>query len=264
MHSPTKTLTEMRTINAQTHRNRNIMWACIGFFIAFILFTLLKTNLQSLDIAVNLWVIPLHNDTAIFLAKGLSVAFDTSTLVIATLIISIYLVVKKRMAQSLLFATTVSGTALFATIIKNLTQVARPANQLLQASGFSYPSGHCAGAIVFIGLIIYFIWSRHAVSQRVKALSFLSYGLIVVFVSFDRVYLNVHWLSDVIGGCLFGAFWLLFCIIIYERLKSMRPELVQKKPHTPSQPLPHRANGIGFYNCNISVSKVTPSIINCR
>ncbi|MCL2287621.1 MAG: phosphatase PAP2 family protein [Candidatus Bathyarchaeota archaeon] len=219
IHTLTKTLTKTQTTKTPTRGNRNVIWACIAFFIAFVLFSILKTNLQSLDAAVNLWVIPLHNNTVIFLAKGLSAAFDTATLVIATLIVSVFLVVKKHKAQSLLFATAVSGTALFVTLIKNFTQVVRPENQLLQGSGFSYPSGHCAGAIVFIGLIIYFIWSSRTVSQRVKVLSSLSYGLIVAFVSLDRIYLNVHWLSDVIGGCLFGTFWLLFCIIVYERFK---------------------------------------------
>jgi undecaprenyl-diphosphatase len=219
----TKALTQTRTINAQTHRNQTKTWVCIGFFISFILFSFLKTNLQSPDAAVNLWVIPLHNDVAIVLAKILSAAFDTITLVVATLIVSVFLVVKNRKAQSLLFATAVSTTALFVTIIKNLTQIPRPENQLLHASGFSYPSGHCAGAIVFIGLIIYLVWSNQAISQRVKVLSVISYGLVVVFVGFDRVYLNVHWLSDVIGGCLFGTFWLLFCVMVYERLKSVTP-----------------------------------------
>jgi undecaprenyl-diphosphatase len=192
---------------------------CVSFFVAFILFSIFKTNFQTTDTTVNLWVIPLHNDLAILPAKVLSYAFDTITLVIATLIISVFLVIKKRKAQSLLFATSVSGTALFVTIIKNLTQVVRPENQLVSGSGFSYPSGHCAGAVVFIGLIVYFAWLNWAGSRRVKMLSSLGFSLVVAFVSFDRSYLNVHWLSDVIGGCLFGAFWLSFCIIVYERLK---------------------------------------------
>lgn len=200
------------------HQNRITTVVCIAFFVAFISFSIFKTNFQSIDAAVNLWIITLHNSTAILVAKALSAAFDTSTLVIATLIISVFLVIKKRKAQSLLFATSVSGTALFVTIIKNLTQVTRPENQLISASGFSYPSGHSAGAIVFIGLIVYFIWLNWADSQRVKMLSTLSFGLVVGFVGFDRIYLNVHWLGDVVGGCLFGAFWLSFCIAVYELL----------------------------------------------
>jgi len=217
-----------KTSTEATHKlykwNKAIL-ACAIFFVAFVLFSIFKTNFQSIDTTINLWVIPLHNDAAVFSAKILSAAFDTTTLVIATLITSVFLVIKKRKAQSLLFATTVSGTALFITILKNLTQIARPENRLIEASGFSYPSGHCAGAVVFIGLIIYFIWSSQTVSHRVKFVSTLSYGLIVAFVGFDRIYLNVHWLSDVIGGYLFGAFWLSFCIIVYEHLKNRHTKL---------------------------------------
>jgi hypothetical protein len=38
-------------------------------------------------------------------------------------------------------------------------------------------------------------------------------------VGFDRIYLNVHWLSDVIGGWLFGAFWLSFVILVFRQLQ---------------------------------------------
>jgi undecaprenyl-diphosphatase len=113
----------------------------------------------------------------------------------------------------------VGGNALLVAILKDFTQFARPENQLLDLSSYSYPSGHSAGVIVFIGLIVYFVWLNWNSSQRVKFLSSISFGLMVAFVSFDRVYLNVHWLSDVMGGCLLGAFCLSFCILIYEQLK---------------------------------------------
>jgi undecaprenyl-diphosphatase len=185
----------------------------------FILFSLFRKNFHSTDITVNLWITSIHNDVAIDIAKAISTAFDTIPLFVASLVIAGFLFIKNHKTQSLFLLVGVGGNAMFVAIIKNLVQVARPANQLLHSSGFSYPSGHSTGVVIFIGLIVYIAWLNWSNSQRVKILSSTSFGLMVALVSFDRIYLNVHWLSDVIGGCLFGTFWLSFCILIYEHLK---------------------------------------------
>lgn len=201
------------------YQNRKIIVLCIIFFVIFLLFSFFRKSLHSTDITVNLWMVTIHNDVAVLMAKALSIAFDTIPLLIASLVTASFLFIKKYKTQSLLLLMSVGGNALFVAILKNLIQAARPENQLLYSSGFSYPSGHITGTIIFIGLIAYFVWLNWNSSQRVKILSLTSFGLIVAFVSFDRIYLNVHWLSDALGGCLFGAFWLSFCILIYKQLK---------------------------------------------
>jgi len=190
----------------------------IVFFVVFMLFSIFRASFQSIDVTVNLWVLNIHTDTATLLAKVISVAFDTTIIAAASLLIASFLFIKNRKAQSVILLTALSGSVLVA-IIKNVTQVARPENQLLPGSGFSYPSGHSASTIIFIGLMVYYIWLNWNSSQRVKLLSLTSFGLVVALVGFDRIYLNVHWLSDVVGGWLFGAFWLSFCIMAYEQLK---------------------------------------------
>ncbi|MGD6933357.1 MAG: phosphatase PAP2 family protein [Candidatus Bathyarchaeia archaeon] len=201
-------------------QSRNSTVACIVFFAAFILFSIFRVNFQSIDVAVNLWTATIHTDLSVLLAKVLSTVFDTTIIVAASLVIAAVLFIKKQKAQSVLLLTAIGGDALFVSIIKNIDPVLRPENQLLIGSGFSYPSGHSAGVIVFIGLIAYYVWLHWNTSARAKSLALAAFGLVVAFVSFDRVYLNVHWLSDVVGGWLFGAFWLSFCIMVYERLQA--------------------------------------------
>lgn len=111
------------------------------------------------------------------------------------------------------------GDALFVSIIKTLDHVARPTNGILIDTGFSYPSGHSAGCIVFCGILAYFAW-QHWQSVRSRASIGVGLGVIVGVVGFDRLYLNVHWLSDVFGGWLFGAFWLSFAILVFRRLQT--------------------------------------------
>jgi undecaprenyl-diphosphatase len=200
------------------YRNRKALLATVVFFVAFAVFSLGRGSFQGIDVAVNHWVTMIQTETGVLLTKGVSIIFDTTSIVAASLVIATVLFFKNRKAQSVLLLSAIGGDALFVVIIKNIDPVVRPANQLLLGSGFSYPSGHSAGVIVFLGLIAYYAWVNWT-SKRSKTAVLAVSGLVVTFVSFDRVYLNVHWLSDVVGGLLFGAFWLSFSIMIYQHLK---------------------------------------------
>ena len=81
---------------------------------------------------------------------------------------------------------------------------------LLQGTGAgnSFPSGHVVRAVVAYGLIA-FVVRRLATSPLIRAAAIPVAVLLVVLVSFDRLYLDVHWESDVIGGLLLGAIALL-------------------------------------------------------
>jgi len=77
-----------------------------------------------------------------------------------------------------------------------------------EIAGNSFPSGHVLRAVIVYGLLA-FVIRRLATSQRVRALAAVVAITIIALVSFDRLYLDVHWESDVIGGLLLGAIALL-------------------------------------------------------
>ncbi len=110
------------------------------------------------------------------------------------------------------------GDALIVSVLKAIEHVTRPTNGILFDTGFSYPSGHSAGCIVFGGVLAYFAW-RHWQSMPSRASIGLGLGAVVGVVGFDRIYLNVHWMSDVFGGWLFGAFWLTFVILLFRQVQ---------------------------------------------
>lgn len=85
----------------------------------------------------------------------------------------------------------------------------------------SFPSGHVIRAVVVYGLLA-FVIRRMAPSAAVRALAVpLAIGVIVL-VSFDRIYLDVHWESDVIGGLILGAIALLAGTVWLDR--PIKPE----------------------------------------
>ena len=197
---------------------RTLFIACFVFLLSFLLVTLFRTSFHSVDAAVNLWIPSIQSGALTFFAKGVALIFGTTSLVIISLVISGVLFLKNYKAEGLLLLGAMGGDALIVSALKALDQVARPTNAIVPYGGFSYPSGHSAGCVVFGGVLAYFAW-RHWQSTRSRALVVVGLGVVVGVVGFDRLYLNVHWVSDVLGGWLFGAFWLSFVILVFGRLK---------------------------------------------
>jgi undecaprenyl-diphosphatase len=191
---------------------------CLAFLTSFLIITALRPSFQSIDIQVNLWTPTIQSPTLTAIAKGIAFVFDTTSLVMISLVISGYLFIINRKPLGLLLLGAMGGDALLVEIIKNIERVARPTNAITEATSFSYPSGHSAAVVVFGGMLAYFAW-RHWKSLRSRALVVVGWAVGISIVGFDRVYLNVHWFSDVLGGWLFGSFWLSFVIIVFGLLE---------------------------------------------
>ena len=207
--------------NTKLYRSKTeyvLFAACLAFLSSFLLVTIFRTSFHSTDSAVNLWIPSIQSNGLTFFAQGIALFFDSASLAVFSLVIAGFLFLKNYKAQGLLLLGAMGGDALIVSALKALEHVARPTNNILFDSGFSYPSGHSAGCIVFGGVLAYFAW-RHWHSRRSRALIGVGLGAVVGVVGFDRIYLNVHWLSDVFGGWLFGAFWLLFVVWVFRQVQ---------------------------------------------
>jgi undecaprenyl-diphosphatase len=109
------------------------------------------------------------------------------------------------------------GDALLVLFFKTVVMSPRPLNEIIPETGYSFPSGHVTGCVVFFGVLTFIAWKRWS-TLRAKAVTCGFYVSITASVGFDRIYLNVHWLSDAIGGVFLGAFLVLLCISIFEYL----------------------------------------------
>jgi undecaprenyl-diphosphatase len=187
------------------------------FLLSFLVVTLFRTSFHSIDTSINLWIPSIQSSDLTLFAKGIAVIFDTTSLVLFSLIISGILFLKHYKPHGLLLLVAMGGDGLIVSILKTLEHVARPTSAVFSDNGFSYPSGHSAGCIVFGGILAYFAW-QHWQSRRSRALVGVGMGAVAGVVGFDRLYLNVHWFSDVLGGWLFGAFWLLSALLVFRLL----------------------------------------------
>lgn len=92
---------------------------------------------------------------------------------------------------------------------------------LVEAYSLSYPSGHAMSAFAFYGFLIYLAW-RLLDKAWTKIVATIVCGLIILAIGFSRVYLGVHYPSDVIAGFLGGLIWLTLCIIIFNLISLLR------------------------------------------
>jgi len=112
-------------------------------------------------------------------------------------------------------------------VLKKVINRERPTfEHLVAVSTLSYPSGHSMSAMAFYGFLIYLSF-RLSGSWWVKAVSFISFGLLILLIGISRIYLGVHYPSDVIAGFLGGLIWVAFCVVIFNIIDLYR----QKEAH---------------------------------
>ena len=108
-------------------------------------------------------------------------------------------------------------------LLKHSYQRARPsfAEPLLTLPTYSFPSGHALAATVFYGVLACYLWTRcHGAIQRFG----VACGalLMVALVAFSRLYLGVHFLTDVMAGVAEGLGWLAVCVTAVSSLRRHR------------------------------------------
>lgn len=189
------------------------------FLAGFLIVTFFRPGFHSLDVSLNVWVTSIQTAPLTFMAEGIALVFDTAALAIFSLAIATYLFMKNYRAESLLLLATMGADALIVAIVKGLVQSPRPLNGLIVATGFSFPSGHTAGSVAFCGSLAFFAW-QHWKTTKARVSTGVGVAATTSVVGFSRVYLNVHWFSDVLGAAMLGVFLLSFAFLAFKLLKD--------------------------------------------
>lgn len=90
---------------------------------------------------------------------------------------------------------------------------ARPATRLYDPVGASFPSGHSFAAAILYGFLIYLLW-RVTTNDAARALGTALLIAVILAIGTSRILLNVHWVSDVLGGLVIGLAWLVFSLLV--------------------------------------------------
>ncbi|NGZ77443.1 phosphatase PAP2 family protein [Saccharibacillus alkalitolerans] len=139
----------------------------------------------------------------------------------AILLLLLLLVPKLRWEPLLLLCAT-GGSALLNILLKNIFRRDRPdINRLAEEYSFSFPSGHSMGAFALYGILSYILWRLiKPLPLRIAALALCV--LLTLSIGISRIYLGVHYPSDVIGGYVASAAWLALTIGAFEYWRHRR------------------------------------------
>ncbi|PHQ29056.1 phosphatase PAP2 family protein [Leeuwenhoekiella nanhaiensis] len=107
-------------------------------------------------------------------------------------------------------------------ILKRFIDRARPSiEHLVTVETLSYPSGHAMSAMAFYGFLIYLV-TRFRMNRFLKALCITALVLFILSIGISRIYLGVHFPSDIAGGFIAGFIWVIFCILLFNVIELFR------------------------------------------
>ena len=133
-----------------------------------------------------------------------------------------YFIYKKRKWFAIRIAALSLSGLLLKIILKISFQRERPGIPVVEkVSGYSFPSGHALVGIVFYGLLVYVVWQE----VKIKWLRYLLsafFLILILLISFSRIYLRVHYASDVIAGLSIGFIWLILSLYVIGRIEKGR------------------------------------------
>lgn len=139
------------------------------------------------------------------------IGFGTSYIVIvaATVLLLAY---RKRWQELGALTICLAGGAVLSFLLKNLFHRTRPeVFRVVQETGYSFPSGHALATMCFYGMVAFLIM-RNLSSWRGRLTIMTMTVLLSVAIGISRIYLGVHYPTDVIAGYASGSMWLAFCI----------------------------------------------------
>lgn len=198
---------------------RRILLFSILFMICFLLVASFRDSFDTVNLSLNFWSALVNTGFFTLVAQTISVVFDTIALTILSLVLAVFLFVWHYRRYGLLLIGAMAGVTFLVELFKTIIKSPRPLNGIIAVSGYSFPSGHTTSSVVFFGVLTYFVWKNWD-SPKVKALTAGLYVSITAIVGFDRIYLNVHWFSDIVGSIFLGAFWVTVCILLFKYLVS--------------------------------------------
>lgn len=143
-----------------------------------------------------------------------------SIIVLSTFALLVLFLGSKNHSEFVLFFVVIIGTPIINRILKDVFHRTRPDfHRLIEIGGYSFPSGHAMNAMAFYGIIVFILW-RHISSRLGRTVLIILSSLFILTIGFSRVYLGVHFPSDIIAGYLASGFWLTISIWVFQWYKD--------------------------------------------
>lgn len=171
-------------------------------------------NLQQIDEIVFTYVRHLHSVQGIQFMVHVSDFFDPIHVLLYTIVLMLLLWLHKKNTHLLQFAFSMGIGALVIVALKYGLKTPRPSHALIQETGYSFASGHAAVSAIFFILVAY-MYMNHIQKGYLRAIWVVGCVSMVLLVGASRVYLEVHYFTDVVAGIAIGTIISAFSILYF-------------------------------------------------
>ena len=182
-------------------------------------YLVLTNNTIWFDDAVYNFLISFKNDSLTSIMKVITALSGVEVMIVLS-ILSLFGLIWKR-KESFYVVGTLGVSTIINLILKNIIRRDRPITlRLIEETGYSFPSGHAMGSMAFYGSIIVLI-KNSKLDKKYKYLINCLLSLIIFLIGISRIYLGVHYPSDILGGWIIGFILLNgLCLIIRRENES--------------------------------------------
>lgn len=192
------------------------MWA-----FAAIADEVLEQETHAFDRSILLALWKLHRPLLDRIMLGLTFLGEPALLLVISLSLGLFLAIRNHRSEATTIAIAGAGAVALNTLLKNLFGRARPElwERIVDVQAYSFPSGHAMISLVIYGIFGYFLALRF---PRWRWTLATLTGILIVGIGLSRLYLGVHWPTDVLAGYTAGLVWLITCILSLEVWKQLR------------------------------------------
>lgn len=185
---------------------------CLVLFLVILTFVLMGHNMWIDNTIVN-FIAGFRNptDSKIKLVKIITLLGDKYFIASLVVIIGFILYILNHKTDAYMLVWNLVNIVILNKGIKYVVKRPRPANMLIFKDGYSFPSGHSMLSIGIYGFLMFLVYKSN-LKQSVKNILYVIFSMIILIVGFTRLYLGVHYPSDVIGGYLITAAYLILFI----------------------------------------------------
>jgi undecaprenyl-diphosphatase len=170
--------------------------------------------LTAVDVQFAAWVRSHAGTMGDRIGVAVTTLGSPAVLAIVTLLVTAVLAYRRWWIMLVGWLAANAGGGVLDWALKHVIHRARPtsAGVFLYGSSFSFPSGHAMGSLIGYGMLAYLLITRWPWARRHRMAIVVATSALVLAIGLSRLYLGVHFLSDVIGGFAAGAVWLVVCI----------------------------------------------------
>jgi membrane protein DedA with SNARE-associated domain len=192
----------------------------VFLYILFLFFTftrdaVLSGRIHGMDVRIENLLVSFRDDDLIRFFYWITLLANWQIILSMAVTLAIVFFLIKKRAYLYTLWTVVVGAQALDSLAKITYGRARPESALFVENSYSFPSGHSTMAVAFYGYLAYiFLRTREGKKKKINVI--IAAFLLIFLIGFSRMYLGLHFLSDIIGGYLLGALWLIVAISIYE------------------------------------------------